>query len=169
MSDDYLSGDTKTCPSCGSKKELSQFYKDKIKDREASTYCKVCTKKINTRNYAIHHEKRRTRAQIYFQRTKRARVEKRNQQHRDMRSKFLFVYGGRCSCCGERRSEFLTVEHVNGQKKIKKETSYSAYSNAIKEYPSKNYDILCVNCNHARGRYGVCPHEKERQECSQPA
>ena len=74
------------------------------------------------------------------------------------RDKFLELYGGACKCCGEDIKEFLTIEHINGQRGTKKQTSYAAYRDAVKNYNTEIYEILCMNCNHARGRYGNCPH-----------
>lgn len=84
----------------------------------------------------------------------------RDLQHRkEVRRLFLKMYGGRCSCCGETKEEFLTIEHKNGQVKGKKEVGIVAYRLATKEYRPDLYCILCWNCNCSRGRYGYCPHQ----------
>ena len=84
---------------------------------------------------------------------------------KETRKRFLEMYGNKCSCCGETTYEFLTIEHKLGQKGIKhskKETGVHAYKEAIKEYRPDIYEILCMNCNFARGRYGYCPHVQSR-------
>lgn len=78
-----------------------------------------------------------------------------------VKSAFFEMYGSVCICCGEIIVEFLTLEHKLGQVgKKRKETSYGAYKKAIKEYNPDLYEVLCLNCNHAKGRFGYCPHEK---------
>ena len=74
-------------------------------------------------------------------------------------------YGGRCRCCGEDEYKFLSLDHVNNDgNKHRKEIKYKdmvvwAFKN---NYP-KNLQILCHNCNMAKGFYGECPHYKIRQ------
>ncbi len=73
---------------------------------------------------------------------------------------FVEMYGKACSCCGESIMEFLTIEHILGQSGVKnKEKSTKAYIKATKEYRPDLYEILCYNCNNAKGQYGRCPHE----------
>jgi hypothetical protein len=79
------------------------------------------------------------------------------------RINFLEMYGNKCACCGETQKEFLTIEHINGQKGKKRESSAMAYAKAIKEYRPDLYTILCMNCNHSKGKYGYCPHEHKKQ------
>ena len=86
-------------------------------------------------------------------------IPKRSRDYKTLRNDFICLYGGKCSCCGETALEFLTIEHVLGQAGRKRETSRKAYSNALKEYRPDIYAILCMNCNHSRGKYGYCPHK----------
>lgn len=83
-----------------------------------------------------------------------------NQIH--IRKLFIKMYGEKCVCCGESNYEFLTIEHKHGQVGKKKEGSYRAYRNAIKEYLPDVYEILCMNCNFSKGKYGYCPHNPPR-------
>lgn len=82
-------------------------------------------------------------------------------EYHAVKDKFFEMYGNRCACCGEAIIEFLTIEHLAGQvgKKVK-DTGYRAYRQAIKEYRPDLYAVLCLNCNHAIGRFGMCPHQK---------
>lgn len=75
-------------------------------------------------------------------------------------------YGGqRCSCCGETRYEFLAFDHINGGgRKHRKETKVKiALWLRDNNYPA-GFRVLCHNCNMAKGRYGYCPHEREKEE-----
>lgn len=68
-------------------------------------------------------------------------------------------YGGRCVCCGESRYEFLAIDHINGGGAEDRKRSNG---NIAKLAESEGYpdtlQILCHNCNMAKGFYGACPH-----------
>ena len=86
-------------------------------------------------------------------------------------SQILDSYGPFCSCCGEIRRRFLTLEHVNQDGKAHRERRtgrYAIYLDVVNEgCPTDKYAILCLNCNWAR-RFGPCPHELEREGVEQP-
>jgi hypothetical protein len=86
------------------------------------------------------------------------------------RHKFFEMYGEVCACCGESTIEFLTVEHIQGQiGRTHRKFGNKAYKEAIREYRPDLYEVLCMNCNHARGRYGYCPHRKDKKTLYKPA
>lgn len=88
--------------------------------------------------------------------------EVRKKSKTKVREAFLNMYGNKCVCCGETIYEFLTLEHKLGQKGVKrsyKKSGQYAYAEAIKEYRPDLYEVLCWNCNCAKGRYGYCPHQ----------
>lgn len=72
-------------------------------------------------------------------------------------------YGNKCQCCGIDTYEFLCIDHINNdgciqrQKKGRKDV----YNYAIKNNFPNDLQILCHNCNLAKGIYGKCPHKKE--------
>jgi len=70
----------------------------------------------------------------------------------------------KCLCCGETHIEFLSIDHIKKKRAgIKKDrTGWSFYMRLRRERYPKGYQVLCFNCNCAKGFYGVCPHEKER-------
>jgi hypothetical protein len=68
-----------------------------------------------------------------------------------------------CACCRETNFGLLTLDHIFG----KKDQSYSGikYQGGTTLYRElrqlgypKGFRVLCHNCNHAYGHYGVCPH-----------
>jgi hypothetical protein len=71
------------------------------------------------------------------------------------------AFGWRCSCCGESHPHFFTLEHVGGYKKPRCSQNYEQMiRDAEKDgFDPTKYRLLCLNCNHAKGRYGRCPHE----------
>ena len=75
----------------------------------------------------------------------------------------IAAYGGRCACCGESASQFLAIDHTNGDgAKERRETGLigtKLYKWLRKNgYPKDRYRLLCHNCNMARGLYKFCPH-----------
>ena len=73
-----------------------------------------------------------------------------------------------CSCCGETRPEFLTIDHINGgghaHRKLLGNGSASAgggslYYRLRKDGFPSGYRVLCQNCNFSLGVFGYCPHQ----------
>ncbi len=82
-----------------------------------------------------------------------------------LRRKVLALYGNQCICCGESQYEFLSLDHVNGGGRKHRENinkgGHTFYAWLLKqEYQPNVYQILCHNCNLAKGFYGQCPHEE---------
>ena len=75
------------------------------------------------------------------------------------------AYGGCiCVCCGESILEFLSIDHINGGgTKHKKEINQHIYEwLRDNKYPS-GFQVLCHNCNQAKGYFGCCPHQKIKE------
>ena len=72
----------------------------------------------------------------------------------------------KCACCGEEEMYFLTIDHIEGRAKWGHEgyTSGKLYRFLIKNDYPKGFQVLCMNCNLAKGIYGKCPHEIMRKE-----
>ena len=90
--------------------------------------------------------------------------EKYRQYHRErkrkIRKEVILRYGDKCVCCGENKYEFLTIDHVNGGgRQHRKRIKEIALAEWIKRnnYPM-GFQVLCYNCNNAKGVYGFCPH-----------
>jgi predicted restriction endonuclease len=96
------------------------------------------------------------------------RVKKRERERtrrKELRTECITHYGGKCACCGEKRYEFLAIDHINGggskmRKGIRKGGN-SFYLWIIKNSFPTDLRILCHNCNLSLGFYGYCPHKKE--------
>lgn len=70
-----------------------------------------------------------------------------------------------CACCGEGRYEFLSLDHINGggtaeRRALGNDGIGNRWYKRLKAqgYPS-GLQVLCFNCNFAKGRNGSCPHE----------
>ena len=82
-----------------------------------------------------------------------------------LKAAFLKAYGGKCTCCGESEPSFLSVDHVNNDGKEHRAKLGGAgtviYRDLRKRGWPKEYTILCYNCNYAKFRCGICPHQRE--------
>ena len=95
---------------------------------------------------------------------RKGRREKIAQQQKEYRKRIkeetIVAYGGICTCCGENRKQFLTIEHLNGRDETNKDSrSYNEYARLRSlGYPKDGITVLCYNCNCAKNIYGSCPH-----------
>jgi hypothetical protein len=86
---------------------------------------------------------------------------------RRMRLAVFAAYGGKCECCGEDTYEFLTIDHINGGGRRHREeiggSGSSIYSWLRRNNFPAGFQILCMNCNFAAGKFGGCPHTAKTQ------
>jgi hypothetical protein len=78
------------------------------------------------------------------------------------RDKVLEHYGRKCSCskCPETKEEFLTIDHIQGKgHRHRKKIGGHINKWLIKNNFPLGFQVLCFNCNSAKGIYGMCPHE----------
>jgi hypothetical protein len=88
--------------------------------------------------------------------------ERANAKNREIRKDVLKHYGDRCACCGETEPKFLAIDHINGRgdkNNRDKRVTASFYRWIQKNDYPKDLQILCHNCNCAKGFYGECPHQ----------
>ena len=83
-------------------------------------------------------------------------------------------YGGvppKCTCCGEKEFEFLTIDHINNDGKEHRKLigagSYALYRWLLKNNFPDGFQIMCMNCNWAKGHHEkgwICPHQMKKLE-----
>lgn len=81
------------------------------------------------------------------------------------------AYGGCfCACCGESNLEFLSIDHINGGGRqhllrLRQEGKNMGLYRWLKAegYPP-GYQVLCMNCNWAKGKFSECPHKREKHQ-----
>jgi hypothetical protein len=90
---------------------------------------------------------------------------KKNKELRDKRKDLIFNhYGGYiCSCCGETRKPFLTIDHINNDGYIQRKELGSGGSRLYNWLWTNKlpvgFRVMCCNCNFGRFRNkGICPH-----------
>jgi len=64
-----------------------------------------------------------------------------------------------CTCCGEKMLQFLSIDHIEGGGRRHREEIGNMYRWLISNSFPEGYQVLCHNCNLAKGFYGQCPHK----------
>jgi uroporphyrinogen-III decarboxylase len=101
----------------------------------------------------------------------RNRINERSKEYNSKRRIIVLkFYGGEipsCKCCGEKEIKFLSIDHTNGGgNKHRKEIGLKDGKGGnichwiIKNNFPDGFQVLCHNCNMAKGFYGKCPHKK---------
>lgn len=71
-----------------------------------------------------------------------------------------------CKGCNVKEIKFLTLDHVNNDGYLDKKhgmgTSYYLWLRRNKYPKTVKLQVLCFNCNCAKGSFGKCPHEDMR-------
>lgn len=123
-------------------------------DIQAAQYvCKQCRKLRDKKRYVDRKELIREQQRIY---------------DLSVKIKIIEGYGGKCACCDESSIEFLTIDHINNdgaedRRQNGNKSGGKLYRWLIKnDFPKENYQILCYNCNYAKGFFGYCPHNKPK-------
>ena len=170
------------CQKCGKDKVVSEFYYNKTTKR-FFVECKECNRARN-RKWCEEHRKQRLEHKRHYAKKHSvectAKVKRWAQEHPEARKRIsatwrwkirleiIKEYGGKCSCCGETIPEFLTIDHIDGKgaehrRQMGKGKTFAgaAFYLFLREqgYPKDNYQLLCMNCNFAKGHFRVCPHQ----------
>lgn len=69
--------------------------------------------------------------------------------------------------CDVTEPDFLTIDHVNGggrQHRISiGKSGGDFYAWLVRNNYPKGFQVLCFNCNCAKGFFGKCPHEDSKK------
>jgi 5-methylcytosine-specific restriction endonuclease McrA len=120
------------------------------------------------RNYLRHTEHIKSRVKEYSRTHKEQISARLRQKNEHIRLEVLQYYSDgkmECACCGEKIIEFLTIDHVvsigNKMRKLLGHNGAVLYRWLKKQGYPPGFQVMCFNCNFAKG-HGGCPHEKER-------
>lgn len=75
---------------------------------------------------------------------------------RELRQKMVTQLGGRCVCCHEATYEFLHFDHIANDGAQHRDGKALKMQQVARE--PQRFQLLCANCNLAKGSYGTCPH-----------
>lgn len=133
--------DRTRCHICAARQKL-YYTKPDVKERRSKEWINL------TKQQKEHHNAQKT-------------VRRRKQRER-----IIAAYGGQCACCGESLPEFLTVDHIDGggnqhRRSLSRssDSGYRIYGWLERNNYPEGFQILCWNCNLAKGIYGQCPHQ----------
>jgi len=155
------------CTNCGCKPVLDNYTKcchchNKQREcrealrqtRKLNKLCRECKNPAtSTTQYCELHHQLATESQVRLH--EQGYFAKRNWQQF---KKVLDLYGKECICCQEGNPAFLTVDHINNNGATERKESHDLYAKYLKE-KRDDLQILCMNCNFAKQRIGVCPHQ----------
>ena len=124
-------------------------------------------KQKNKKRLAEWYQKNKERKRKYNREYRNKNIERfRNTERLErqkLRLEVLYRYSKgipKCACCGETEIRFLSIDHINGRKEEERKLSGAKLYFFLKRNPiDKNIQILCHNCNLAKGFYGECPHK----------
>jgi hypothetical protein len=162
---------TKRCTKCAILKDINRFSANKRKPDGRDPHCRECIRARMRNKKARHADERQCRdcgaslaETVTFKRCRRC-LDRNDttQRSRKLRADVIHGYGGdspACACCREQTPAFLTLDHINngGRAHRRNKGNQGVYHELRRaDYPA-GFQILCFNCNIARGLYGSCPH-----------
>jgi hypothetical protein len=147
---------------CGSNKTINSSLCEKHQDMAREHHRRLMKDPVWKKELAIRNKKK----------------------HIQLKKECFVAYGGLiCACCGEKEFQFLTMDHIipvgnisksgpplkenRGLGSKKKPSNRSG--NGLWRWLKKNkyppgYQVLCWNCNCAKGLFGSCPHTNKKHE-----
>ncbi len=117
------------------------------------------TKRRKRLDPAFREKQRIGQKKRYWDNPEARRLEQRRRT-KMLKIEVIAHYGGKCTCCGETRIEFLALNHKNGdglEQRRRNGFGTAFYQYVRKEWPT-DLNVLCHNCNVSLGMYGYCPH-----------
>ena len=142
------------CNSCNAEKTRN-WYKNNLEK----------AKIISKRTYNKHKESHIARATKWNKDNKLSHRNSNATWRWKLRQEIIEEYGGSCACCGEVIPEFLSIDHINNDGNVERKQNNSKggakFYKELKDrgFPKDNYQLLCMNCNFAKGHFGICPHQ----------
>lgn len=155
------------CPRCKTEKSVSDFYERRNwrwPSERYQSYCKACVRERTHEFYVANRDRLTLRERQRKASLGPVFLEKRREQRAKVRREVIEAYGGKCACCGESEAAFLAIDHIDGGGKAHL-ASIGGASSLIywlrkNGYP-EGFQVLCHNCNMAKGIYKICPHQHE--------
>ena len=139
------------CIICG-----KEFIKKNWKENTCSLTCRRERRRITIK---LHQQKNpviyRKAVKKYYEAHKEEIAKYKKERLQKFKQIVLQHYGQTCACCGESNTEFLTVDHINGEgnKHRKKENYNSILEWLIRNNLPDGFQVLCMNCNFVKDTY----------------
>lgn len=154
----------KSCQKCKIEKPKTDEYFYRKKGYLTSP-CKDCQQKKQAHYHQKHkitNNDSKHKQKLYRSRNQQKLAKRKKVQRSESRLLALWHYGGQppsCSCCGEKRINFLCVSDTSTKQSINSHRLYKTLR--AKKYP-KGYKVFCFNCIHSLITFGECPHKQDR-------
>ena len=78
-----------------------------------------------------------------------------------VRLELIAMLGGKCRCCEEDWTDFLTIDHVHNDGYLMPQGSRRRYfliKKELREGKGDRYQVLCANCHVSKSWRGGCTH-----------
>jgi hypothetical protein len=152
----------KKCSVCGEVKLLTEFYNHRISKDGHSWHCKQCNRILRKEYYLKNRRRIITHNCNYRKNNRKISNLWHVKNYQKKRKIVLNHYGSKCACCGETEEKFLSVDHMNNDGANHRRSGGKNITIwLIKNNFPEGFQLLCYNCNIAKGMYGQCPHKKE--------
>lgn len=139
------------------KTSSSQLYRNLVHEGFPSGYQVLCY------NCNMVKEQERRRKETKYEENL---VAKRNLRYiRKLKVDVMTVYSKgkpNCSCCNYDNMDGLSIDHIIGRKQqghTREFGSTQLHQYLKRERFPKEFQVLCINCNSAKGKLGQCPHK----------
>lgn len=102
----------------------------------------------------------------WYWNNKEEAIKRRKIRDKDRKIKVFSHYSEgviSCACCNESTLEFMSLDHVNNDGYIHRKevgNGQKLYRWIINNNYPKGFQILCMNCNFAKGQFKICPHQR---------
>jgi hypothetical protein len=139
--------------------ECRQKLLDRHAERKSRGVCRHCEQPVLAGRSKIYCKKHLAKAR-----------RKDADQQTKARAAIIAAYGGKCAWCEERNPFFLHLDHIHNDGAEHRRSVTGRNGSCTKlyfrlrdeGYPKDRLQLLCANCNLAKGFYGVC-------SCDDPA
>lgn len=129
----------------------------------------MCSKCDNKDKYHRDPEASRTRQLLHRKKHAERVTQQKLSRYRKLKLEVFAAYGNKCMCCEEGIQEFLSIDHINNDGAEHRRSLFSGKAGSTPQlyawlkrngFPKENFQLLCMNCNHAKSRCGgICPHK----------
>ena len=126
------------------------------------------------KNLEAERARSRLNMKLWYEKNRDRALTAQASNKQKLMREFFARFGSECLCCGETEPAFLTVDHVEplggsahkrrlaagkGQFAHRHVSTYTMVLDLKKRgWPAHEMQVLCMNCNLAKRRIGVCPH-----------
>lgn len=150
------------------RKKWYEENKERIKVKNKENYLKI--KKVKKKWYEENKIKISKNRKEYRDKNKEKLKLKRIQKKIKVYN-YYSNYDIKCNCCGEGQLEFLSIDHINNDGATYRGKRGTKGGSSILNWIIKNdfppgFQILCMNCNFAKGKNEdhLCPHQIKKAE-----